>query len=81
MHVEPHHDPGQAQRHQSVAAVLHQSHAAGFEIGRIDRVVDVLIGIEIGEPHIVGQPVGEVFQARRRFGTQGGIHGAVSESV
>ena len=52
-------------RHQPVAAVLHQRDAAGFEIGRIDRVVDVLIGIEIGKAHIVGQPVGKIFQARR----------------
>ena len=45
---------------QPVAAILHQRDATGLEIGRIDRVVDVLIGIEIGKPHIVGEPVGEI---------------------
>ena len=64
MDVEPHHDPGQALGHQAETAVLHQGYAAGFEIGRVNRVVDVLIGIEIGKAHIVGEPVGEIFQAR-----------------
>jgi hypothetical protein len=65
MHIEPDHDPGDAIGHQAVTAVLHQRDAAGFEIGRINRVVDVLVGIEVGEPYIVREPVGEILQARR----------------
>ena len=53
MDVEPHHDPGEARRHQPETAVFHQRDAAGFEIGRINRVVDVLVGVEIGKAHIV----------------------------
>ena len=49
---------------ESIAAVFHQRHPAGLEIGRINRVVDVLVGVEIGKPHIVGQPVGKILQAR-----------------
>ena len=61
--------------HQPVTAVLHQRDAAGFEIGRIHRIVDVLVGVEVGEPHIVRQPIGKIFQARRWIGTGGCIHG------
>jgi hypothetical protein len=61
---EPDHDPGQALRLQPVAAVFHQRDAAGFEIGRIDRVVDMLIGIEIAKTHIVHQPVGKIVELR-----------------
>ena len=46
-------------------AVLHQRDAAGFEIGRINRVVDVLVGIEVGETHIIREPVGKILQQRR----------------
>ena len=74
MDVEPHHDPGRPRRHQPVAAVLHQRDAAGLEIGRIDRVVDVLVGIEVGKPHIVRQAVGEISR-RGRVGTQGAFTG------
>src|SRR6266478_5871125 len=41
MDVEPYHDPGETLGHQPETAVLHQRDAAGFEIGRIDRVVDI----------------------------------------
>src|SRR3954466_1371376 len=81
MHVEPDHDPGDAIRHQPVAAVLHQRDAAGFEIGGVNRVVDVLVGIEVGKSDIVRQAIGKILQARGRVGTQGGVHGAISENL
>src|SRR5882672_6639917 len=81
MHVEPDHDPGDAVRHQPVAAILHQRDAAGFEIGRIDSVIDVLVRVEVGKPHIVRQAIGKIFQTRRGVGTQRGIHGAISENL
>ena len=67
-------------RHQPVAAVLHQRDAAGFEIGGVNRVVDVLVGIEVGKSHIVRQPIGKILQTRGRVGTQGSVHGAISEN-
>ena len=45
------------------------------EIAGVDRVVDVLVGIEIGKSHIVRQPVGEILQTRGSVGPQGGVHG------
>jgi hypothetical protein len=44
--------------------VLHQRDAAGFEIAGIDRVVDVLVRIEIGVANIVRDPMRKIFQAR-----------------
>jgi len=61
--IEPHQDPGEAIGCQTMAAILHQRDAARLEIGRINRVIDVLIGVEIGKAHIVGEPVGKILQA------------------
>jgi hypothetical protein len=33
-----------------------------LKVGRVDRVVDMLLGVEIGETHIVGQR-GKIFQS------------------
>src|SRR5882757_9480161 len=79
MHVEPDHDPGDALRHQPVTAVLHQRDAAGLEIGRINGIVDVLVGVEVGKTHIVRQAIGKILQTRGRVGAQGSVHGAISE--
>src|SRR5213595_3380937 len=80
MDIEAHQHPAEPRRRQSEAAVLDQRHAAGFEIGRICRVVDVLIGVEIGKAHIVCQAVGKIFQARRWIEAGWCIHGTISES-
>src|SRR5450631_821439 len=75
MDVEPYHDPGEALGHQPETAVLHQRDAAGFEIGRINRVVDMLIGIEIGKTNVVRQPVGKIFETRGRIEAGRCVHG------
>src|SRR5215207_4870159 len=80
MDIDPHHDPAQPLWHQPAAAVLHQRDAAGFEIGGINRVVDVLVGIEVGKSYVVRQAIGKIFQTRGRVGTQGGVHGLISEN-
>src|SRR6266436_1804311 len=80
MDIEAHQHPAEPRRRQSEAAVLDQRHAAGFEIARIYRVVDVLVGVEIGKAHIVGQAVGKIFQARRWIEAGWRVHGTVSES-
>src|SRR5258707_5419851 len=75
MDIEAHQHPAESWWRQSEAAVLDQRHAAGFEIGRIYGVVDVLIGVEIGKAHIVGQAVGKIFQARRWMEAGWCVHG------
>lgn len=42
--------------------MLNQRDAAGFEVGGIDRVVDVIIGIEIDKPDIVRDPNEEILK-------------------
>lgn len=72
--IEPHRDPAEPRRHQAMLGVLRRGDPAGFEICCIHRVVDVLVGVQIGKTHIVRQAVGKVFQTRRRVGTDRGIH-------
>src|SRR6476661_6482452 len=81
MDIEAHQHPAEPRRGQSEAAVFHQRDAAGFEIGRINRVVDVLVWVKIGKAHIVGQAVGKILQARHWIGTGWWVHGTVSESL
>src|SRR6476620_7574050 len=81
MDIEAHQHTAEPRRGQSEAAVFHQRDAAGFEIGRINRVVDVLVWIKIGKAHIVGQAVGKILQARHWIETGLWFHGTVSESL
>ena len=78
MDVEPNHHPAEAIRHQPVRAVLHQRDAAGLEIGGVDRVVDVLVGVEIAEADVVAEAKGEVLQARRRIEAAWCVHRLIS---
>jgi hypothetical protein len=59
---------GQPDQHDLEAACLHQIHPethlvqhldpGGLEVGQVTSVVDVVVGIEVGEPHRDGGEMG-----------------------